>query len=111
MLLNTVSFEFVQLLQPYLTDRFQTVKINNNSSLPAKLTCGVPQRSVLGPVLFPLYTQPLTRVIEKHHLNHHSYADDTELYDSTTPDNINDLFLTISDCFEDILNWMTETKI
>ena len=40
----------------YLSDRTQRVIVNNTSSQPTALTCGVPQGSVLGPILFALYS-------------------------------------------------------
>ena len=39
----------------YLTNCQQTVTINNATSTPVNISCGVPQRSVLGPILFVLY--------------------------------------------------------
>merc|ERR1712243_226489 len=65
----------------YLSDRKQTVLINNIHSKPTLLTCGVPQGSVLGPVLFTLYTSSLSSIIKSHSIKHHSYADDTQLQD------------------------------
>ena len=71
----------------YLTSRSQAVSIQNFTSSFSNLSCGVPQGSVLGPLLFTLYTTPLGSVISKSSIKYHLYADDTQLYISFTPSN------------------------
>ena len=66
----------------YLTDRQQVVSVNGKQSKSFHLLYGVPQGSVLGPILFIMYTQSLTHVINSHSLHHKLYADDTQLYKS-----------------------------
>ena len=63
----------------YLVDRYQRVKIANCFSAALPTSCGVYQGSVLGP-FFLLYTTPLSSVIQIHNLDHHLYADDTQIY-------------------------------
>ena len=62
----------------YLTDRKQYVSFNGESSEILNITCGVPQGSVLGPLLFLLYINDLPNISNK--LSFFLFADDTNLY-------------------------------
>ena len=64
----------------YLKFRTNAVFINNNTSEKSESTFGVPQGSVLGPVLFTIYTMPLSSILESFGLQYHFYADDTQIY-------------------------------
>ena len=59
--------------------------VQNNRSSTAPLDFGVPQGSLLGPVLFILYTTPLSLIIEKHSDDHEMFADDIQLCKSVSP--------------------------
>lgn len=95
----------------YITGRFQSVLVADTRSDLVELTCGVPQGSVLGPVLFTLYTAPLANIIMQHNIKFHFYADDTQLYNSVAPENISALLSETNDCYADIQNWMTANKL
>ena len=64
----------------YLSGRTQSVVIGDIKSASRNLPYGVPQGSVLGPILFTIYTLPLGDIARKYGLKVHIYADDTQLY-------------------------------
>ena len=64
----------------YLTGRCQRIRLGDCLSSQADLKFGVPQGSVLGRLLFTLYTTPLSSMMSGHAIPHHLYADDSHLY-------------------------------
>ena len=97
----------------YLCERKQSVCINNSHSEYVDLKYGVPQGSVLGPILFTVYTLPLADIVKKHDVNYHFYADDTQLYMSFTPfaHHSDTTMDKLSKCLDDIKNWMTTNML
>ena len=90
-LLTRQSFWFgiqdtaVNWFRSYLSSRCFRVKCNNNLSSLHTCLCCVPQGSFLGPLLFVMYTTPLSALISSMSLNHHLYADDSQLFLSFHP--------------------------
>ena len=91
----------------YLTGWEFFVALGDHSSKNISMTCGVPQGSILGPLLFSLYMLPLGSVIRRHNIDYHSYADDTQLYISVTPNNYSSIDCLVN-CISDINVWMSQ---
>ena len=64
----------------YLENRFQLVTVKDEKSKQMPLSCGAPLGSVLGPLLFLVYTLPLGDIVRNRGMKFHLYADDTTLY-------------------------------
>ena len=101
-------------LRSYLTDRTQLVKVDDASSTVRPLHWGVPQGSVLGPMLYLLYTAPLGDIVREHGLSFHFYAEDSQLYTSFACNDTSDLVAAkqrLENCVADINLWMTANKL
>ena len=97
-------------LKSYLSSLKLFVKVGNSHSSQRALKCGVPQGSVLGPLLYLLYTSPIADIINVDHgLSYHLYADDIQLYitfKSTSLNDIQQVKLKVECCVRDIDGWM-----
>jgi len=95
----------------YLVGRTQYVRRGALRSFITRLLCSVPQGSVLGPLLFILYTFNLIQLIEGNGLGPHLYADDTQVSGSCHPFNVSAFSSSISDCLRDVASWMKLSRL
>jgi Reverse transcriptase (RNA-dependent DNA polymerase) len=95
----------------YLLGRTQYVRRGLSKSSMVRLMCGVPQGSVLGPILFILYTAELIALIEDNGLSSHLYADDTQVYGSCRPAAVDEFSLKVSECVGVVSSWMRSNRL
>ena len=92
-------------LSSYLTNRSQTVRIGQSTSPSTLLESGVPQGSVLGPILFSLFIAPIGQLVSDHGIQHQQYADDTQLYISLAPTQHHVGITQLETCLSSLNHW------
>ena len=98
----------------YLHNRSQFISINSYRSTNRPLTCGVPQGSVLGPILYLMYVSRVECIMHRHGVSYHMYADDSQVYITFKSDDLEDLEIargTLEQCIVDVNNWMLQKNL
>ena len=95
----------------YLAHRQQIVTVNGHRSEAQPLNCGVPQGSVLGPILFNLYISSLGQLLRNHGVSYHLYADDAQVYIDTSIEELNNAKTRLETCVEAIQGWMRQRQL
>ena len=103
-----IEDEALNWFRSYLDNRKHRVSINGILSDSHKLKCGVPQASVLGARMHTMYTRQHSHIILRHGLQHHSYVDDTQIYNQCE-NNVearSEAMAKLENCISDICIWM-----
>lgn len=87
---------------PLLSDKNRKLKLQFKWDYQ---NCGVPQGSILGPLLSPLYLLPLGSIFRKHEISFHCYADDCQIYLPLAPNGPGSIQILLN-CLEDVKAWM-----
>ena len=98
-------------IESFLCDRSQVVSLAGELSSRSFLSCGVPQGSVLGPVLFLVYCADIVAIARRCGLEIHSYADDSQLYFHADPMTVDNKVKQLVACIEQISHWMGANRL
>ena len=106
-----VSGSALDWFRSFVTGRSQTVKLGSTSSPSTLVRFGVPQGSVLGPLLYVLYTADVIKLVQSLNMSVHVYADDTQLYGFAKPSDTADLSSRIISTIEAVSAWMASNRL
>ena len=102
-----ISGSVLKWMRSYLKGRTFSVRIIDVDGKPVILVYGIPQGSVLGPLLFVLYVHDLVKVAESFGLSIHLYADDSQMYIGFSPLTESTATMsTITSCLQEVEKWM-----
>ena len=99
----------LQWIKSYLSNRKQFVQIKDTRSEFYEIKCGVPQGSILGPLLFILYVNDLQRALKQ--ATSLLFADDTSIYYSHSNSDIKQLEVTLNSELQSLNIWMKSNKL
>ena len=110
-----ITGSMLQWIESYLSNRSQAVVLKNEKEETAMsnaitLSRGVPQGSVLGPLLFTLFTTPLGDICRQHDQDFHLYANDTQLcasFIASSEESRESCMIKINLCVAEISTWIS----
>ena len=92
-------------LKSYLSGRSNSVRVGASSSSTLPSICGVPQGSVLGPVLFSIYISPNAHIASQFDVRQQQYADDTQLMLFISPSDLDSSLTNLQQCLSSLRSW------
>jgi hypothetical protein len=95
----------------YLNERSQMVNIGSRKSSYRSIESGVPQGSVLGPVLFSVYMKGIGEEVNKHGFQYKLYADDVMIYLSCSVQDIDNALVRLERCVTDVTQWLSKNSL
>ena len=102
-----LSQSTVDWFKSYLNDRVQMCMVNGNLSDPEQLLCGVPQGTILGPLLFLIYINDLPNCVKCSSTR--MYADDTNL--TASGSSISEIKSMLDKDIECVVDWLCVNKL
>jgi hypothetical protein len=106
-----ISGIILEWISSYLSGRSQTVSIAGHQSPSSPLTVGVPQGSVLGPLLFTSYIAPVSKLVSSFGLHQQQYADDTQVYLALSRSDPQMSLNTLRDCLSSLRCWFAHNDL
>ena len=95
----------------FVTGRTYAVRFGGATTPPRKVRSGIPQGSILGPLLYILYTADVAALVESLGFKVHLYADDTQLYDFCSPSDAALLAFRVNTAIEVVSSWMSSNRL